>query len=275
MTDPLAFWVTNGFPRRLATRFMGWFSRIEQPLVRDLSLAVWRRTADLRLHEAKAVRFRSVHDCFVRELKEGVRPIEGDPAILVSPCDAIVGALGRIEGTRLFQIKGSPYSLRDLVLDPALADRYGEGTYVTLRLKPSMYHRFHAPHDCEVTRVDHIAGDTWNVNPATLKRVPRVFCRNERAVVRARLLRTGQPFALIPVAAVLVAGIRMHCLPTPMSRASRPTVACDARYRKGEEMGWFEHGSTILVLAPGEWRLAESVTLGMTIRMGEALMRIF
>src|SRR6516225_343221 len=100
--EDVNFLLTNRIPRRLATQFMGWFSRIEQPLVRDLSIALWRFFSDLDLSEAKQPRFRSLHDCFVRELKDGVRPIERSNEILVSPCDAIVGACGTIGGTTLF-----------------------------------------------------------------------------------------------------------------------------------------------------------------------------
>ena len=108
--EDLNFLLTNRIPRRLATQFIGWFSQIEQPVVRELSIGLWRFFADLDLSEAKKSRFRSMHDCFIRELKEGARPIDHDPKILVSPCDAIVGASGTIAGTRLYQIKGFPYT---------------------------------------------------------------------------------------------------------------------------------------------------------------------
>src|SRR5262249_14160338 len=151
--------LTNRIPRRLLTRFMGWFSQIEQPLVRDLSIAVWRFFSDLDLSEAKKARFKSMHDCFTRELKAGARPIDADPAVLVSPCDAIVGASGAIAGTEAFQIKGFPYRLHDLLADPGLVSAHRNGRYVTLRLTSSMYHRFHAPHDCRVEQVTYISGD--------------------------------------------------------------------------------------------------------------------
>jgi len=100
--EDLNFLLTNRIPRRLATQFMGWFSRIEQPLVRDLSIAVWRLFSDLDLGDAKKTQFKSLHDCFVRELKAGARAVDGRSGILVSPCDAIVGACGVIGGTTLF-----------------------------------------------------------------------------------------------------------------------------------------------------------------------------
>jgi len=118
--EDLNFLLTNRIPRRLATQFIGWFSKIEQPLVRDLSIATWRFFSGLDLSEAKKTRFRSMHDCFTRELKDGARPIVRDADIVASPCDAIVGACGAVEGTRLYQIKGFPYALDDLLCDPAL-----------------------------------------------------------------------------------------------------------------------------------------------------------
>ena len=111
---------------------MGWFSRIEQPLVRDLSIALFGLFAgDLRLHEAKRSNFASLHDCFVRELKDGVRPLDRDPEVLVSPCDGIVGAFGAIDGTKLLQAKGSDYSLEELLDDRMAAERFRGGMYVT------------------------------------------------------------------------------------------------------------------------------------------------
>src|SRR5262245_38490685 len=96
--EDLNFLLTNRIPRRLVTQLMGWFSKIEQPLVRDLSIGVWRLFSDLDLSEAKRSHFTSMHDCFIRELREGARPIDPDPDVLVSPCDAIVGACGPIAG---------------------------------------------------------------------------------------------------------------------------------------------------------------------------------
>jgi phosphatidylserine decarboxylase len=275
--DDLNFLLTNYIPRRTLTRFMGWFSRIEQPLVRDLSLSVWKFFADLDLSEARQTRFRSMHDCFTRTLKDGARPVETDPGIVVSPCDAIVGACGSVTDGQVLQVKGFPYALDDLLGDAEHAAVFRNGCYVTLRLTSSMYHRFHAPHDCRVESVVHFPGDTWNVNPVTLKRVKRVFCRNERAVIRTRLAATGHAMTLVPVAAILVAGIRLRFLDIALRSPQqvRRTFPCDASVRKGEEMGWFEHGSTIVLLAPEGFQLCDEVREGMTIRAGRRLLRIF
>jgi phosphatidylserine decarboxylase len=274
--EDLNFLLTNRIPRRLATLFIGWFSKIEQPLVRDASIGLWRLFSGLDLREAKAVRFRSMHECFIRELKDGARTVDPDPAILTSPCDAIVGACGTIAGTELYQIKGFPYSLSDLLGDPGLVDTHRNGRFVTLRLTSGMYHRFHAPYDCHVERVTYISGDTWNVNPVALKRVEKLFCKNERAVIATTLTASGYAVTLVPVAAVLVASIRLHFLDVLLHLRHRgPNVMpCDAALKKGEEMGWFEHGSTIIVFAPDGFSLCDGIEEGATIRMGQPLMRL-
>ena len=274
--EDINFLLTNRIPRRWATQFVGWFSRIEQPLIRDLSIGVWRLFADLDLREAKKTQFRSIHDCFTRALKEGARPVDRRADILVSPCDAIVGACGAIVGTDLYQAKGFPYALEDLLCDPGLVDAHRNGRYVTLRLTSSMYHRFHAPHDCRVERVVYVSGDTWNVNPIALKRIERLFCKNERAIVQTKLTPGGQEVTLVAVAAILVASIRLHCLDAVLSLQHRgPNVFdCHAEFAKGEELGWFEHGSTIIVFTPDSFALCDDVREGATIRAGEPLMRL-
>jgi phosphatidylserine decarboxylase len=272
--EDLNFLLTNRVPRAALTRFMGWFSKIEQPQVRDLSIACWRLFSDLDLSEAKETHFKSLHDCFTRELKPGLRPPDPDPAIVVSPSDGIVGAFGAIADTELFQVKGAPYSLLDLLGDPALVERHRNGRFITLRLTSSMYHRFHAPCDGRIEQVDFIHGDTWNVNPIALKRVEKLFCKNERAVIRTRL-PTGEALTLVPVAAILVASIRLHFLDRLLNAQSRgPAVfPCDVAVRKGDELGWFEHGSTIIMLAPEHFEFCDNVMDGARVRAGQPLLR--
>ena len=275
-SEDLNFLLTNRIPRHALTLFMGRFSRIEQPLVRELSIAVWKFFADIDLGEAKKTRFTSLHDCFIRELKDGARPIDADPAVLSSPCDAIVGACGRIDGTRVFQAKGFPYALEELIGDAATIDLVRNGVYVTLRITAGMYHRFHAPQDCRVERVTYFSGDTWNVNPIALRRVEKLFCKNERAAIVARLEPHGTPLVLVAVAAVLVASIRLHCLTEPLHLRYRGprVIPCAARYSKGDELGWFEHGSTILMFAPRGYLLCDGIAAGTLIRAGERLMKL-
>ena len=274
--ERLNFLLTNRIPRRSLTIFMGWFSKIETPFVRDLAIGIWRRFADIRLEEAKNSSFTSLHDCFIRELKPGLRPIDPDAQVLTSPCDGIVGACGAINGVQVFQAKGFPYRLIDLVGDADVVERYRDGSYVTIRITSSMYHRFHAPLDCRVQRVNYLSGDTWNVNPIALKRVENLFCKNERAVVHATHAESGQEVLLVAVAAVLVASIRLHFLDVLLHLRYRgPNVMrCDASFKKGDEMGWFQHGSTIVVFAPKGFIVCDEITEDTPLFMGQPLMRL-
>jgi phosphatidylserine decarboxylase len=276
LQEDINFLLTNRLPRRWVTRFMGWFSQIRHPLVCRASIAVWRWFTDLDLSDARTQRFASLHECFTRELAPGARPVEPGEDLLASPCDAIVGACGPVHGTQVFQAKGFPYALHDLFGPRQDTRPFEGGTYVTLRLTSSMYHRFHAPHDLEVQHVTYLSGDTWNVNPIALARVERLFCRNERVVLRTRLARGGHPVALVPVAAILVASVRLHFLDVLLHLRYRGPheIPCHARFTKGQEMGWFQHGSTIIVFAPRGFGLCEGIAPGARIRMGQALMRL-
>ena len=273
--EDINFLLTNRIPRRWLTHFMGWLSRIDNPWVCAACISLWRVFCDLDLSEAKKTRFDSLRDCFTRELKDGARPIDADPTALSSPCDALVGACGHVQDGSVLQAKGFPYPLIDLLGDAELVRHYRGGQFATLRLTSGMYHRFHAPYDCRVEQVNYISGDTWNVNPITLRRVERLFCKNERAVIRCRL-PSGALLTLVPVAAILVASIRLNFLDVRLHLRYRGPnlIACDAPLRKGEEMGWFEHGSTIIVFAPSGFSLCEELHEGCRIRMGQALMRI-
>ena len=273
--EDLNFLLTNRLPRRWLTLFVGWLSKVEQPLVREACLALWRLFTDLDLTEARTTRFRSLQECFTRQLKEGARQVDADPAVVVSPCDGIVGAMGQVRSGAVFQAKGFPYRLMDLLGDPQLVRVYADGSFVTLRLRSSMYHRFHAPYDCRVEQVTYVSGDTWNVNPIALKRVESLFCKNERAIIRCRL-PTGQLITLVPVAAILVASIRLHFTDVLLHLRYRGPNAmpCDASLRKGEEMGWFQHGSTIIAFAPAGVALAPGLAPHGIIRMGQPLLTL-
>jgi phosphatidylserine decarboxylase len=272
--DRVNFLLTNRVPRKLLTHLVGWWSRIESPLLTRASIAVWRLFTDLDLSDAERQSFSSLNACFTRKLVPGARPIDPRPNVVASPCDAIVGECGQIAGTTIFQAKGFPYELGDLIQDPGLRRNFENGRYVTLRLRSSMYHRFHAPVDCATNEIVYISGDTWNVNPVALKRIERVFCRNERAVVPLKPASASGQLCLVPVAAILVASMRFTGLEPTLNlryRGSR-RIAYARTFRKGDEIGYFEQGSTLIVFATGNYELCDRLESGVTIRMGEALL---
>ena len=155
--EDLNFLLTNRIPRITLTRFMGWWSKLEHPWIVKSSIALWQTVSDLDLSESNTKTFKSLHDCFTRELKPGLRPIHPNPNILTSPRDAIVGCSGKIEENQIFQAKGFPYSLQSLLGDSPFSQNWNEklegGYYLTLRLTSSMYHRFHAPCDVQLKHV--------------------------------------------------------------------------------------------------------------------------
>lgn len=279
LNEDLNFLLTNRVPRHALTRFMGWYSRIRSPWLTRLSIAVWRWFTPLDFSDAQSQHFDSLQACFTRALKDGARTFDPDPTVVCSPCDGIVGACGAIEGTQVWQAKGFPYTLNELLGSDELAQRHAQGTFVTLRLTSAMYHRFHAPADLTVERLTYLSGDTWNVNPIALKRVERLFCRNERAVIETRLDQLQTPLTLVPVAAILVASIRLHALDVRTLLRDwgqgrvRQAVPLHHRHTQGQEMGWFEHGSTLIVLVPPGFELADGIEQGRQLKAGVPLLR--
>ncbi len=275
LNEDVNFLLTNRLPRRLATRVVGRLSRVENAAVRVPAIALWRFFSGADLSDAADWRFTSLHHAFTRALRPGARAPDPDPQALASPCDAILGAHGGLEDGRVYQAKGFPYRLGELVPDLALVERVRGGSFATLRLTAGMYHRFHAPADMTVRSVTYLSGDCWNVNPIALKRVERLFCRNERAVIEAELA-DGTRLLIVAVAAILVASIRLTFLDTAAAlRSGGPRrIACAARLGKGEEMGWFEHGSTLILFTPPGVALFPDLREGESIRAGQAIARL-
>ena len=274
--ERLNFLLTNRIPRQLVTRLIGWYSRLQSPLLTKISIALWQKfSPDLDFSEAREQQFDSLQSCFIRQLKPGVRPIDKTVGVITSPCDAIIGCCGRIADSTVFQAKGYPYEISELIPDAAICQSLQDGCYVTLRLKSSMYHRFHAPTDCSIDEVQYISGDTWNVNPVALKRVQKLYCKNERAVLNLQLKDKSQHLVMVPVAAILVASMKFHCLDHPLDLRYRGSniLPCHASYRQGDEMGYFQHGSTIILFASSAFKLLDNIRSGDRINMGEALLQ--
>jgi phosphatidylserine decarboxylase len=273
--EELVFLLTNRVSRHALSHFMGWLSKIRSPLLARCALVVWRCfDNDFRLHEAAQSSFGSIHEIFTRTLKPGARPLDQQAAAILSPCDGIIGECGAIEAGRVYQAKGYPYQLHELLGNAELAQKYEGGTFVTLRLKSSMYHRFHAPRDCRLEQLIYISGDRWNVHPPALRRIERLYCKNERAVVECLSDPPSADVCLVAIAAILVSGIRVHGFEhTPTADPSGARVyPLHRQLQHGEEMGWFEHGSTIVLLAQRGFGLKVGLQPGTRIFMGQALL---
>ena len=272
--DGLNYLVTNRIPRVAATLAMGWLSHIDNKWIAKTLITAWRLVSDLDLSESAKRDFKSLHDCFTRELRPGSRTFTASETSIASPSDGYVVGAGRLRAGQMMQAKGQYFELKDLLGDGEHSQPFIDGHYVTLRLSATMYHRFHAPADLDLTEVRYFSGDVWNVNPPTLARIPRLYCKNERAMLRCNL-RDGTPLAIVPVAAILVASIRLHALPERLHlryKGANP-LSCQATYSCGDELGWFEHGSTIIVFTPPGFDIDGAITLGTRVNAGEPLFR--
>jgi phosphatidylserine decarboxylase len=225
--------------------------------------------------------FASLQSFFTRALVDGARPVDPAPDALVAPCDGAWGSSGRVEGGSLLQLKGRPYSLGALLGEDALASGYEGGAFATFYLSPRDYHRFHAPCDLRVRRAVYIPGTLWPVNRLGVEGVDALFAQNERICVFAAVGEAGAdaggPLCVVAVGATLVGGIRMVFDDT---LASNEADRCAARREypggghalaKGAELGRFEFGSTlVLVAAPGLLEL-DAPEAGTPLRLGRRI----
>jgi len=225
--------------------------------------------------------FSSLQSFFTRALVDGARPVDSARDALVAPCDGAWGASGRVDGGTLLQLKGRPYSVGALLGDDALAAAYEGGAFATFYLSPRDYHRFHAPCDLHVRRAAYIPGTLWPVNRIGVEGVDALFAQNERicafAAVGAEDGDAGEPMCLVAVGATLVGRIRMAFDDTLATNegcrepARRDYAGGGPALAKGAELGRFEFGSTLVLLAaPGLLDLDERPA-GAPLRLGRRI----
>jgi phosphatidylserine decarboxylase len=221
--------------------------------------------------------FPSLQDFFTRALRPDARPVDPDPAALVSPCDGSWGEAGRIVEGTLLQLKGRPYSLAALLGDDAIAVDFEGGWFATFYLAPRNYHRFHAPCDAWVTRAVHVPGALWPVNRIGLEGVRNLFAENERICAFVRLQRDDarESLALAAVGATLVGKVHVTFDALTTNDGTREPrwreYGDPPRLAKGAEWGRFEFGSTlVLAAAPGALEL-EPRPPGSPVRLGERI----
>jgi phosphatidylserine decarboxylase len=219
----------------------------------------------------------SFNEFFTRALKPGARPLAAAP--LICPVDGAISQFGRIQRDQIFQAKGHSYSSTALVGgDAQLATQFEDGHFATLYLSPRDYHRIHMPCDGVLTRMIHVPGELFSVNPTTARGVPGLFARNERVVCVFEGERG--PWVLVLVGATIVGSMATvwHGQVNP----PRPGHLRDWTYperkialRQGDEMGRFLLGSTVVMLFPkGELRFNEAWQPGGAIRLGELMARL-
>ena len=210
-----------------------------------------------------AASYASFNAFFVRQLDPAARPTDASADGIASPCDGTVSHIDTIRDGTLLQAKGSRYSVQDLVADPALAERLAGGTALTIYLSPSDYHRVHAPVTAQFARQRNTGKARFGVSPKTVSRVTNLYVTNERTVMEFDV--DTRPFVVVMVGAVGVGHIT-----TPWDRGA--LADAPDRIAKGDEIGRFNLGSTVIVLAPRDllrWR--KDLVPGITLRVGERI----
>jgi len=242
---------------------IGWFVR---RYAVDMSLAA----------EPDPRRYPSFNAFFTRALRPGARPLPADPKLLVCPADGALSQMGEIRDGCLIQAKGQGYRALDLLGGNArAAESFAGGSFVTVYLSPRDYHRVHMPLEGTLTAMTHVPGRLFSVNAVTAQGVPGLFARNERVICLFET-RIG-PMAVILVGAIFVGSMETVWAGqvTPPLRALDHPSWGSVRLSRGEELGRFNMGSTvILLLPPGTVELDPGLKAGAILRMGQALGRL-
>ncbi|WP_207707091.1 archaetidylserine decarboxylase [Heliorestis acidaminivorans] len=215
----------------------------------------------------------SLADFFIRKLKPGLRPISQDEHVIVSPVDGVVSQIGRITAGKLIQAKGITYSLEDLLGDSQKVKQFMGGHFVTIYLSPRDYHRIHTPYAGQVQGCAYWPGRLYPVNARGVQNVPGLFARNERLITYMDS-QIGS-FALVKVGAVIVGSIKVN-YDTVVSNQGEKATAIDYTdgpfLQKGEELGYFQFGSTVILLFEKEkMEWLENLSSGCAVKMGEPI----
>jgi phosphatidylserine decarboxylase len=267
-------------PRRAVSRLVGAAVRLPLPrAVLEPMIRLYARAfgADLSESAVPASAHRTFLEFFVRPLRGGLRPQDPDARVVGSPADAKVHATSLVTGGTSLQAKGVPYSVAALLGSERDAADFEGATATVLYLAPGDYHRFHWPLDGTIDVVRHLPGELWPVHPGALAAVPRLFAVNERVPCLGHTV-SGARFAFVPVGALNVGSIRLafHDLRTNRGASARGarTHAVEVHGRRGDELGWFEMGSAIVLLLSKEAGALAPLEPGTRVRVGTPIGRL-
>ena len=258
---------------RIVFRLSQWEASWVTSVIRAYIKAYRVDLSDAVIEDIEA--YPTFNEFFVRALKPEARPIVEHPQALASPVDGTVSQVGSISFDHLFQAKNHCYSVEDLLGgDPLLAKLFRGGRFVTIYLAPNDYHRVHMPIDGNLMKMIHVPGRLFSVAPWSVRAVPRLFARNERVVC---LFSTpAGPLAMVLVGAINVAAIETawHGLVTP-PKGKKVTefdyIHSKKSLTRGEEMGRFNMGSTVILLTTDKVQWGSHLKPGQTLRMGEMI----
>jgi len=266
-------------PQFWITALIWRIARIRNVATKDFLITKFVRLYKVDVDDVKLAvpgDFASFNEFFVRELEDDARPVDAEANAIVSPVDGTVSSAGLIRGDSIFQAKGIDYSLDDLLAtDLQDAKHYTDGAYATIYLAPYNYHRVHAPLDGRITAARYVPGDLFSVNKATAASVRGLFRRNERLLLHFE--STTGPWVLIFVGALNVGSISTRWSGEIRARKQGVVEMIDLEggpdeVRKGDLLGWFNMGSTVIMLLPTDhcqWR--DELQPDHVVRMGESI----
>ncbi|CZF85110.1 archaetidylserine decarboxylase [Grimontia marina] len=284
MSNDLKIGLQYCMPKHLLTRLVGKLAAAKAGFLTTAVIKWFIRQYKVEMNEAKnsdPKSYPTFNDFFVRELKDGARPLNDEANVIAHPADACVSQAGPIEKGRLIQAKGHTFDACELLGgDAKLAEEFADGDFATLYLSPRDYHRVHMPCNGTLRQMIYVPGDLFSVNPLTAENVPNLFARNERVVC---IFDT----AFGPMAHILVGATIVGSIETVWSGTVTPPTGQSIRrwdypaegeqaitLKKGEEMGRFKLGSTVINLFPKDAiTFDDAVIPGKSTRMGEVYAR--
>ena len=271
-------------PKRLLTALVYRLARIRVPAIKNMLIQAFLKIYAVDLDEvAESVPndFVTFNDFFIRELKSDARLVDSSDSSIVSPADGFISAAGYIENNSVLQAKGLDYELEELLAtDLDEARRYYDGSYATIYLAPFNYHRVHAPLAGELVAARFVPGTLFSVNQVTVSNIRGLFVHNERLICQFRT-------AAGPCAVIFVGAMNVGSISTPWTGEIRPrkgnvvedidlrNATAPTSVKKGDLLGWFNMGSTVILLLPPQvcvWR--SDLSSGDSLRMGEAIGQI-
>ncbi len=266
------------FPHHMVSRIVYFATRLSSPIIVQPMINWFIKKFNVDMSEAESpssTAYKTFNEFFTRPLKAGARPIVSGDNILTCPADGTVSESGAIHDDQIFQAKNHNYTVKELVGgNEALAALFKDGRFATVYLAPYNYHRMHMPIDGLLRKMVHVPGRLFSVAQWTVRNIPRLFARNERLIC---LFSTDAgPIVMVLVGAINVAAIETvwSGLVTP-PRGKRITdfdyADTKKTYQKGEEMGRFNMGSTVILLTPPNVEWLSKFRAGQVVRVGEAI----
>jgi phosphatidylserine decarboxylase len=245
------------------------------PAIQNLINSSYAKIFELDMSEFEPVEnYKSLNKLFTRKLLKQ-RDFDKNESLIISPCDAKITEFGSLDGILLLQIKGKSYSLAELLGSKEEAKKYENGQFVNFYLSPRDYHRFHAPMDMKVVSSTHIPGDLYPVNMPALNNINSLFAKNERVILECEDSKNNH-FYLVFIGALNVGKILIS-FDERIKTNSRADKITHYEYnnqvlKKGDELGMFEMGSSIVAVFPKEYaslniQRMQKVSFGQTIAM--------